>query len=220
MSFVKHAIFVANDAPELGNYEQLSDYIFDRISKDNIIISEGVCDALDHSSPSYAYGGKLGIDCTSDNVNFPKKEIISDEKLFEKIQQISKDVIEIKQYKTYTKTPLTVLKIKKTEPVVKLYEKLKEIKQYTKLLIFVDDKKNNLHNPYMLIWRVANNIDAKRDVYLEEEFIGINATDKNSLDGYEREWPGDTDCDKDVIESLQKRNLVDINKEFLEKFYI
>ncbi len=220
MSFVKHAIFVANDAPELGNYEQLSDYILDRISKDNIIISEGVCDALDHSSPSYAYGGKLGIDCTSDNVNFPKKEIISDEKLFEKIQQISKDVIEIKQYKTYTKTPVTVLKIKKTEPVVKLYEKLKEIKQYTKLLIFVDDKKNNLHNPYMLIWRVANNIDAKRDVYLEEEFIGVNATDKNSLDGYDREWPGDTDCDKDVIQSLQKRNLVDINKEFLEKFYI
>lgn len=220
MSFVKHAIFVGNDAPELTSYDELSDYILDRVSVENIIISEGVCDALDHSSPSYAYGGKLGIDCTSDNVNFPKKEILSDEELLEKIKNITKDVIEIKQYKTYTKTPITILKIKKTEPVFNLYEKLKGIKKYTKLLIFVDKKKNDLNNPYMLIWRVTNNIDAKRDIYLEEEFIGINATDKNTLDGYEREWPGDTDCDKETIKSLQKRKLIDIDEKFLKKFYI
>ena len=220
MSFVKHAIFVNDDAPSLEDYDALSDYILDRVMVDNILVSEGVCDALDHSSPTYAYGGKLGVDCTSDNVTFPKKDIISDEELFEKIKELDSDIVEIKQYKTYTKTPITVLKTKKTKPVKESYEALKPIKKHTKLLVFVDEKKNDLNNPYMLIWRVVNNIDARRDIYLEREYIGINATNKNALDGFSRRWPDDTDCNKEVIESLRQRGLIDVSDEFLEKFRI
>ena len=220
MSFVKHAIFVNEDAPELEDFDALSDYILDRVMVDNILISEGVCDALDHSSPSFAYGGKMGIDCTSDNVHFPKKTIISDEELFEKIKELDSDITQIKQYKTYTKTPITVLKTKKTKQVKEVYEKLKPIKEHTKLLVFVDEKKNNLNNPYMLIWRVVNNIDAKRDIFLEKEYIGIDATNKNSIDAFERRWPDDTDCTKEVIQSLRERNLIDVDDEFLEKFRI
>ena len=220
MSFVKHAIFVNDDAPDLEDYDALSDYILDRTMVDNILISEGVCDALDHSSPTYAYGGKLGIDCTEDNVNFPKKDIISDEELFAKIKELDSDIVEIKQYKTYTKTPITVLRTKKTKPVKESYEALRAIKEHTKLLVFVDEKKNDLDNPYMLIWRVVNNIDAKRDIYLEKEYIGINATNKNELDGFTRRWPDDTDCNKEVIESLRDRGLIDVDDDFLKKFRI
>ncbi len=62
MSFVKHAIFVGEDAPELGEYEKVLKYVLDRFSVKGIVLSEGVCDALDHASPQYAYGGKLGLD--------------------------------------------------------------------------------------------------------------------------------------------------------------
>ena len=62
MSFVKHAIFVGEDAPELGAYEKVLKYVLDRFSVKGIVLSEGVCDALDHASPQYAYGGKLGLD--------------------------------------------------------------------------------------------------------------------------------------------------------------
>ncbi len=220
MSFVKHAIFVGSDAPSLENYDELSDYILDRVSVENIIISEGVCDALDHSSPTYAYGGKLGIDCTSDSVKFPQKNIISDEELFDKVTKISQDITEIKQYKTYTKTPITVIKIKKTKPIYELYNKLEIIKEHTKLLVFIDDEKNSIDNKYMLIWRVVNNIDAKRDIYLKEEFIGIDATNKNKIDGYDRQWPKDTDCDRGVIKDLIDRKLIDIDENFLDRFYI
>ncbi len=220
MSFVKHAIFVNDDAPELEDYEAISDYILDRVMVDNILVSEGVCDALDHSSPSFAYGGKLGVDCTADNVTFPKKDIISDEELFEKIKELDNDIVEIKQYKTYTKTPITLLKTKKTKPIKESYEVLKPIKEHTKLLVFVDEKKNNLDNPYMLIWRVVNNIDARRDIYLQKEYIGINATNKNALDSFDRRWPDDTDCNKEVIESLRQRGLIDVDDEFLERFRI
>ena len=84
----------------------------------------------------------------------------------------------------------------------------------------MDENKNDINNPYMLIWRVVNNIDAKRDIFLQKEFIGIDGTNKGEIDGFEREWPDDTDCDPKVIESLRERGLIDVDDEFLKRFYI
>jgi 4-hydroxy-3-polyprenylbenzoate decarboxylase len=220
MSFVKHAIFVGADAPLLEDYEALSDYILDRVMVDNILISEGVCDALDHSSDSFAYGGKLGVDCTEDNVNFPKKEIISDDELLIKMREIEPSIVSIKQYKTYTKTPICMVAIDKKSKIKDIYENLIDIKPHTKLLIFVDERLNDLDNQYMLLWRVVNNIDASRDIYLQKEFIGVDATNKGEVENFPRRWPDDTDCDAKTIDSLIERGLVDVDKDFLRKFHI
>jgi 4-hydroxy-3-polyprenylbenzoate decarboxylase len=220
MSFVKHAIFVNDDAPDLENYEALSDYILDRVQISNIIVSEGVCDALDHSSDRFAYGGKLGVDCTEDNVNFPQKNILDDEVLFSKIVEIEPTIKEIKQYKTYTKTPVCMIAIDKQESIKNIYDKLKILKEHTKLLVFVDVQKNDLSNIYMLIWRIVNNIDASRDIFLEKEFIGIDATNKGKVENFPRRWPDDTDCDREVISNLRKRGLLNIDDSFLDKYYI
>ncbi len=220
MSFVKHAIFVNKDAPALEDFDKLSDYILDRVKIDNLLISEGVCDALDHSSPNFAYGGKLGVDATSDNVNFPQKNILSDSELFEIVKKLDPNIIDIKQYKTYTKTPITLIAIDKKEPIKNVYQKLKSIKKHTKLLVFVDSDKNDITNSYMIIWRVVNNIDAKRDLFLEHEFIGIDATNKGEIDNFPRRWPDDTDCDLSVINSLKEKKLINIDDLFLKKYYI
>jgi 4-hydroxy-3-polyprenylbenzoate decarboxylase len=218
MSFVKHAFFVGENAPKLTNYEELSDYICDRLSVDNILISEGICDALDHASPNACYGGKLGVDCTGDNVDFPQKNILQNDKLYAKITTLVQDVKILKQYKTHTKTPIVILGVDKSRAISEIYEALKPLKEHMKLLIFVDASCNDLDNPYMLLWRIVNNIDAKRDIFLESEYIGIDATNKSKLDGYTREWPDDTKCDKKVIKSLQKKGLITTNKEFLKKY--
>ena len=220
MSFVKHAIFVNEDAPDLEDYDALSDYILDRVKIENILISEGVCDALDHSSDDFAYGGKLGVDCTSANVDFSTKEIISDEALLTMAVNIEPSIQSVKQYKTYTKTPIMIVAIDKKERIKDVFSKLTEMKKYTKLVIFVDNDKNDLNNPYMLLWRIVNNIDASRDIILQKEFIGIDATNKGDIEGFPRRWPDDTDCDKEVIASLRERGLLDIDDEFLKKYYI
>jgi 4-hydroxy-3-polyprenylbenzoate decarboxylase len=62
MSFVKHAIFVGDDAPNLTDYEALAEHILNRVSPDRLLISEGVIDALDHAAPEQLVGGKLGVD--------------------------------------------------------------------------------------------------------------------------------------------------------------
>jgi 4-hydroxy-3-polyprenylbenzoate decarboxylase len=64
---------------------------------------------------------------------------------------------------------------------------------------------------------VANNIDAQRDVRLEP-FIAIDATNKDSRDGYDREWPGDTLCTPVVLESLQDRGLIDVDEDFVHRW--
>ena len=220
MSFVKHAIFVNEDAPDLEETDALSDYILDRVKIENILISEGVCDALDHASDDFAYGGKLGVDCTHDNVDFPTKEIVSNDVLFSLARDIEPSISEVKQYKTYTKTPICIVAIDKKDKIKNIFSRLGILKPHTKLVIFVDKNKNNLNNPYMLLWRIVNNIDAARDIFLEKEFIGVDATNKGQIEGFTRRWPDDTDCDMRVIDDLRARNLLDISDDFLKKYYI
>lgn len=220
MSFVKHAFFLPKDAPELSNYELISDFICDRISLENILISEGVCDALDHASPNACYGGKLGVDCTGGVVTNSTKNILQDNELYDKISALIPEVRKLKQYKLHTRTPITVISIDKHRKVKELYDTLFQIKEHVNLIVFVDAASNDVDNPYMLIWRVVNNIDAKRDIFLQEDFIGIDATSKSALDGYTREWPEDTNCNQEVIQSLQKRGLITQNKELLKHYHV
>ena len=220
MSFVKHAFFVGEDASDLEEYDAIVDYMLNRISAKTLLVSEGVCDALDHASPNALFGGKLGVDCTGEVIDLPAKTILGDEALLHQVRVFVPEVKALKQYKTQTKTPITVLAIDKTRVGKEIYEALKPLKEHLKLLVIVDAHSNDVENAYMLVWRVVNNIDALRDIFIEDEFIGIDATNKTLLDGYVREWPKDTDCDQEVIKSLIERGLVENNPTFLKHFHI
>ncbi|MDR1285159.1 MAG: menaquinone biosynthesis decarboxylase [Campylobacteraceae bacterium] len=220
MSFVKHAIFVGDDAPNLQDHEDISKFILNRVSKDNIIISEGICDALDHASPNACYGGKLGLDCTGGEIEAEMKEIVSNSLMLDKISSICSEIKDARQFMTDTKTPVTFIAIRKERPIKEIFKMLRPIRKHTKLLVFVDADSDDIKNLYMLIWKVVNNIDAKRDIFIEDEFFGIDATKKGELEGYNREWPNVVNCDKNVLENLRKRGLIDVSDEFLKKFWI
>ncbi|KYJ86515.1 menaquinone biosynthesis decarboxylase [Sulfurovum riftiae] len=217
MSFVKHALFVGEDAPELEEAEALTEHILNRLSKEKILITQGIVDHLDHSSKEQFVGGKLGVDATGDVVEEGVEALLSDDELLEKIQQIESNVVALKQYMTHTKNPICVIAVNKEKSQLKLIKKLKELKAHIKLLVIVDKANNDLNDPYMLIWRVVNNIDAQRDVKLKP-FIAIDATNKSEVDGFEREWPGDTFCTKEVLDALQEKGLIDIDEAFIKRY--
>ena len=218
MSFVKHAIFVGEDAPSLTNHEAIVEYILNRVNFDDILVSRGVVDALDHSSPKFAVGGKLGLDCTADEIDELGITLLSDDELLQKMQHISNEIKTLKQYFAQTKNPICVIGVDKTRNQKYLLEELKPLFDHIKILVVVDKAKNSVDNPYMLVWRVTNNIDSNRDLYLYGHTICLDATNKNSHDNFKRRWPDDVDCTKEVIESLVKRGIIEVDEVFEKQF--
>jgi 4-hydroxy-3-polyprenylbenzoate decarboxylase len=215
MSFVKHAIFVGADAPELSSLEIIP-HILNRFNIDKLLISKGVVDALDHSSPTFAIGGKLGIDCTGDEVDELGIEILEDDKLLQKMQQISTDIKGCIQYYKDTKTPICVIAVEKSRSQKYLIDELKPLFNHIKVLVIVDEKNNTLNNAYMLVWRVVNNIDSNRDIYIDGQTVCVDATNKNNHDNFKRRWPDDVVCTKSVIEDLRKRDIIDVDDKFIK----
>jgi 4-hydroxy-3-polyprenylbenzoate decarboxylase len=219
MSFVKHAIFVDEKAPKLENYEVFASYILNRFTPKSLLITEGILDALDHSSPETLVGGKLGIDATAAyKVEAP--QLLSDEELFCKVKEVIPDATNLHQFMIRTKNPITVISVNKTKNAKEYFDALVDLSPHMRIVVFVDDVKNDIFNSYMLIWRVTNNMDALRDVYISSLMVGVDGTNKNMLDGFSREWPDDVDCTTSVVESLKKKGLWDLSQKEYEKFQL
>ena len=85
--------------------------------------------------------------------------------------------------------------------------------------IVIVDEDVNVHDPSEVAWRVAANVDARRDLVIVDGPVnaldhaapragiggklGVDATRKSALDGYTREWP------PDLVMSAEIRELVD-----------
>ncbi|QKF64487.1 menaquinone biosynthesis decarboxylase [Campylobacter corcagiensis] len=218
MSFVKHAIFVDKDAKDLSNYDAIARYALNRITTKSLIVSEGVCDQLDHASPNACFGGKLAVDATVD-LEPLKPQILSDSELLDKFRSVDKNIVNLKQYYTDTKNPIVFISVEKKGLIKELFDKLLKFKAHFKILCFFDTK-NDVNNAYMSVWRLTNNTDAIRDLFIDGDQICVDATQKSQLDGYTRGWPDEVDCTKSVIDSLRKRGLINVSDEFIEKFEI
>ncbi|EAI9374050.1 menaquinone biosynthesis decarboxylase [Campylobacter coli] len=217
MSFVKHAIFVDKNAPSLKDYDALIPYILDRFNTKKILISEGICDQLDHASPNSCFGGKAGLDACEET-QVEELEILEDEKLLE-LFKTKVELLNLKQFYKESKSPIVCILLDKKEKIEQSFNKLLELKKYFRILVFLDTE-NKLENPYMLVWRVVNNIDAKRDIFIKEERLGVDASAKGEAEGYLRAWPKQTDCTKSVIEDLILRNILENNPDLFNKFEI
>lgn len=210
MSFVKHALFFGEDAPKLTNYESLATYALNRFTPRCLFISEGITDALDHSSPENLVGGKLGIDFTPSFTPTTPLEIES-ETLLSKVRETVPEVTALTQYMRHTANPITVMAVNKQRCVAEWVDSVSALGDYLRIVAVVDDAKNDVHNPYMLLWRITNNIDAQRDIYVRGTTVIIDGTTKNTLDGFEREWPGDVECSPSVVAMLKEKNLWDLD---------
>ncbi|HED5149792.1 TPA: menaquinone biosynthesis decarboxylase [Campylobacter jejuni] len=217
MSFVKHAIFVDKNAPSLKDYDALIPYMLDRFNTKKILISEGICDQLDHASPNSCFGGKAGLDACEE-IQVEELEILEDEKLLE-LFKTKVELLNLKQFYKESKSPIVCILLDKKEKIEQSFDKLLEFKKYFRILVFLDAE-NKLENSYMLVWRVVNNIDAKRDIFIKEERLGVDASAKGEAEGYLRAWPKQTDCTKSVIEDLILRNILENNPDLFNKFEI
>ncbi len=217
MSFVKHALFVDEKGPELSNYYSMVKYVLDRFSPKMLFITEGITDALDHSSPEALIGGKLGIDATQ-KFEPTTPALLDDEKLLALVKERIPEAEDLRQYMLMTPNPITVVTINKRRRVRECFELLDDLNEHLRIVVFVDVENNNIDNPYMLTWRIVNNLDAQRDIQIAGQSVYIDGTNKNKLDGFARRWPDDVTCTSDVVASLKSKGLWSLDPK-LESYY-
>jgi len=219
MSFVKHAIFVDEKAPRLENYEAFTSYVLNRFTPKSMFITEGILDALDHSSPESLVGGKLGIDATAAN-KVEEPNLLNDEDLYTKVKELIPDTINLHQYMIRTKNPITIISIKKNKNVKEYFDRLLLLSTHIRIVVFVDEQKNDIFNSYMLLWRVTNNMDAQRDVFVSGLMVGVDGTNKSKVDNFTRQWPDDVECTSIVVDSLKNKKIWNLDKKLEIKFQL
>ncbi|QOP43253.1 menaquinone biosynthesis decarboxylase [Sulfurimonas sediminis] len=219
MSFVKHAIFVDEKAPKLENYEAFATYVLNRFTPKSMFITEGILDALDHSSPETLVGGKLGIDATGAN-SVEAPQLLGDAELLSRVKELIPDVVDLHQFMQRTNNPVTVISVEKKRNVKEYFDDLLVLSTHVRVVVFVDAEKNDIRNSYMLIWRVTNNMDALRDVYTSGLMVGIDGTNKNSLDNFTREWPDDVECTQSVVAKLKEKGVWSLDEKLSGKFQL
>lgn len=172
-------ILIVDESVDVQNLDEVLQAVLQNVNgSQSVVISEGPLEALDHSSNEALYGSKLGIDAT--NVN-----------------NLTNTVKIANTYKF-----LFVHKEKPWHGREALEEYLKNNSE--KIVIAVDD---SVHPTDIstIMWKFFNNIDAKRDLIIIDNKIGIDATGKWKEEGLTRVWPNDIVMSDEMKEFVSKR---------------
>ncbi|MBW1650395.1 MAG: menaquinone biosynthesis decarboxylase [Deltaproteobacteria bacterium] len=205
MSFCK-AVVVIDDSIKPSDLKKVTLLFlteFDPLS--DIIEGKGVLDVLDHSSPYPNFGAKIGFDLTKRFEGEPPrktkvfkkagiKEVLFSE--FDFIKDIRILFSETSgDYNGRKAAAFAIDKPKDTagaDIAIKVL-KAKDAKIFDIMIFFDNDI--NLADDSLLLWKVFNNVDSKRDVIIKDGRIFINACKKGIADGHLREWPEDLSFD-------------------------
>lgn len=141
----------------------------------DLIFCEGTLDALDHSSARALYGTRLGVDATS----------LSGE------QQFSGGFQVVRAEKRAAWDGMSAAKRALTE-------------SGARIAIAVDEWVDPADRSEVL-WRVFNNIDAGRDLFIEDGRLAIDATKKWESEGLTRPWPEDIVMSEEIRERVTAR---------------
>jgi 4-hydroxy-3-polyprenylbenzoate decarboxylase len=217
MMFNKVMIVIDRDI-DISNYREVLKVISQTVDPENdIFITKGPADVLDHASKKFAYGGKLGIDATDKYPDEVEERLLNDVLIKVEKGEIIKNYPEIIQINDLLKNQgLLIISVKKQKKNhIRILHKtmmengfIKNIKFviYAEHVLDIDDFAD-------VTWRVANNIDPARDCfYVDDEngekFYGlaIDGTRKYKvLDGFERNWPNTVTQSPETIKKVDEK---------------
>ncbi len=171
-------IVAVDETVDVQNLAAVRDAVLKNVyGTQSLLFSEGPLDALDHSSNKALYGCRLGIDATN-AVNALDDEITNTFK---------------------------ILRIRKDHP----WKGRELVENYLwnhpdKFVIVVDEDVDT-RDLSTVMWKVFNNIDAKRDIAVIDFKIGVDATKKWKQEGLTRSWPDDIVMANAMKKQVDKR---------------
>lgn len=214
MMFTKYMVVVSGDT-DIRNYRSLLRHVLDNadFSRDMIFI-RGPLDVLDHSSDSFSFGGKAGLDAT---VKFAEEVegaglVKNSEQLHPGEELLSYlDSGAIPAYSTNLQNaslPVLIISVdceKNNEAVdgIKKMLKIYNAGKYFRIILLVD-RSVDPGNYFITAWQVLANSDPLRDhELLSSSCLLIDGTIKAfRKGGFPRKWPNIVCSDEATIKAI------------------
>jgi len=215
MMFSKY-IVVMNSGVRSDDYDAIASEIFRhaRFDTDTLRFT-GPLDVLDHSSDTFSFGGKMGIDATvkmTEELNGRKGMDSKENKLSEEELRLAFPGRKI--FKTGDHF-ITILPIKNNDEIFNLSDFITTLPQCSLnegSVVVIMDKNTELLEADRLLWLTLSNTDPCRDIHkLKNGGILIQASSKtNVFPPFPREWPNIVCSDTKTI------NIIDNHWDSLE----
>jgi len=217
MSFCKALVVVDHDV-ELTKPRQLLETILDSIDlESDVYLSEGVLDVLDHSAPDPLFGGKLGIDATrrlsgererASLATSPVDPQSPREHVLAALRSVSPHLTDccIPDLNCRHRPLLASLRKDGSVSGRALAKALLENPQLTPFsIVLLYDDGIDLSDGSLVLWKVFNNVDPKRDIIRVQGRMLIDATRKGPEDDHQRPWPDDIVMSPEIVERVRRR---------------
>jgi 4-hydroxy-3-polyprenylbenzoate decarboxylase len=215
MMFTKYMLVVSGEI-DIRDYRALLYHVLQNTDfRYDLIYTSGPLDVLDHSSNTFAMGGKLGIDGTiklEQELNsrhaVAQTVTLSDEdtdRLRQKILDVN-CIVSIPD-----NLPVTVVGINQDEPVISIEKSRKffrayELKDKFRLILAVDHTVD-VNDMFMVAWQILGNSDPQRDIEtISDNSLFIDGTIKAfHRHGFRRRWPNVVCSDMDTINKVDRK---------------
>jgi 4-hydroxy-3-polyprenylbenzoate decarboxylase len=207
MSFCK-AIVVVDGAVDLQQPEQVFNQVLEKLDvSSDLILTRGILDVLDHSSPIPNYGNKVGIDLTSRMAGEPPRQSpeglaadvsLGSEELLTRIRLRCDGVVRARRFPPPSlaspswRNRLLFLGVEKSGARTGRYfaERLLpavELQGFSIVILY--DHQVDLDDTSLLLWKMFNNVDPGRDLFIRGCRVIVDACKKGLQEGHSREWP-------------------------------
>lgn len=181
-------ILIVDDSVNVHDYKAVARAISQNVTAPNhLILSEGPLDALDHASNRAFQGFRLGIDAT---VKFSAESAGKP---------------------THFNFEDAIIPFSKNGAGRGMDYLMSMAKESGKpnWIVLIDDWINP-RDLSTVAWKIFNNIDPKRDMFIKSRedgtlFVGIDATKKGPADGLMRPWPDDIEMSPDIKAKVDER---------------
>jgi 4-hydroxy-3-polyprenylbenzoate decarboxylase len=223
MMFNKILVLADQDV-KIQDYEALAKYAFHNLDVINdITVSTGPMDVLDHSCSKLGFGGKMAIDATTkfpeeieDTNHLQLQPIMLPPAFAERFSSVKK----INESLLQRRIPCLIVSVRKEKQghIKELHEQICTSPEVEgiKMILYVEHTVD-ADDLAVSLWRLCNNMDPKRDTILLQRpslkepgkvfaCMGLDGTIKTKeLDNFQRDWPNIIVADDVTIRSVDKK---------------
>ena len=214
MMFTKYLIVVDGEV-DIRNYIELAAHIFRNVDiGSDILFSKGPLDVLDHSSDSFSFGGKMGIDAT---VKLPEESKSGNNAknvpLVPDYEGLMTDgLITSVNIKLFGDSiPVAIFSVDRTKDsgvIEKIADHIRARFPANAIsLILVVDHTVDTEDLFTVCWQVLGNSDPRRDhLYVTSSVLMIDGTIKLYREGgFPRKWPNVVCSDETTIDAIDSK---------------